>query len=351
MNKINIDNLNKMIDEGFITKRKHPTENLYIYNYSQKAQFDHVWNNETLQCRGLIMDENNNIIARPFSKFFNLEELEGQGKSMPIEDFEIFDKEDGSLGILYWVNDKPYLATRGSFESEQAIKGTEILQKKYGNIFDNHNFTYLFEIIFPQNRIVLDYGKMEDIILLAIIDTKTGQELEYSKVLELFNGVVPIVKRYDAISDYREFIKQPKVNKEGYVIRFKSGMRVKAKFEEYVRLHRLITGVTARRIWDLLKNKQSTQELLERVPEEFSDWVSRTISDLEASYEDLYHEANKTFQAVKDLPSRKEQAKQIFQLDKDLYSIVFKMLDNKPYDDIIWKMLRPEHEKPFKIEI
>ncbi len=52
---IDFDNLQKMIDERYISVQKHPTEELYIYNYTQKAQFDRVWNNETLNCRGLVL--------------------------------------------------------------------------------------------------------------------------------------------------------------------------------------------------------------------------------------------------------------------------------------------------------
>ncbi len=75
--------------------------------------------------------------------------------------FDVYEKMDGSLGILYWIDDKPFLATRGAFESEQAIKGTELLRKHQNLNKLNRNYTYLFEIIYPSNRIVVDYGAEE----------------------------------------------------------------------------------------------------------------------------------------------------------------------------------------------
>ena len=91
--------LQSMIDEQYIKVQKHPEEDLYIYNYTAKAQYERVWNEWTLQCRGLIMDADQKVVARPFPKFFNLGEIEGQ--VLPKESFEVYEKMDGSLGILY----------------------------------------------------------------------------------------------------------------------------------------------------------------------------------------------------------------------------------------------------------
>ena len=34
---MNFDNLKKMVDDKFISVQKHPTEDLYIYNYTNKG--------------------------------------------------------------------------------------------------------------------------------------------------------------------------------------------------------------------------------------------------------------------------------------------------------------------------
>lgn len=115
----NIDALEEMVSSGYVRMKKHPERPLYIYNYTAKAQFEYMWNEVTMLCRGLILDENYKIVARPFTKFFNYGEVANE--VIPSLPFEVYDKMDGSLGILYWWNDRPYIATRGSFMSEQAI--------------------------------------------------------------------------------------------------------------------------------------------------------------------------------------------------------------------------------------
>lgn len=339
--------LQKYIDDKYISVQKHPTEDLYIYNYTQKAQFDRVWTPETMNCRGLIMDGNDKVIARPFSKFFNLEEAIGQGEDLPLENFSVQEKYDGSLGILYWVNDQPFLATRGSFISDQSKEGTKILNDRYSFYFPklNRNFTYLFEIIYPENRIVVDYGGRRDLVLLAVIETETGieQPLDKNFLGFTFAGFV------DGVEDYHKLAERAEANKEGFVIRFANGKRYKVKFEEYVRLHRLITGVNARRIWDLLRNDQPLDELLERVPDEFFKWVKDTKEGLERDYQRWFDVAMRVYSEVMEIETRKDQALHLQKYDcKD---IVFRMLDGKEYSEIIWKRLKPAHETPFKMEI
>jgi hypothetical protein len=77
----------------------HPTLPLFIHNYSEKTQFDKRWDEVTMSCRGLILDNNGDVIARPWKKFFNYGE--GRLKIDDVMPVEVTDKMDGSLGILY----------------------------------------------------------------------------------------------------------------------------------------------------------------------------------------------------------------------------------------------------------
>ena len=62
-----------------------------------------------------------------WEKFFNLEERpETALPALPPGPFEVFEKVDGSLGILYHAGDGPALASRGSFTSDQALRGTRL---------------------------------------------------------------------------------------------------------------------------------------------------------------------------------------------------------------------------------
>lgn len=328
----------ELIEQKYISVEKHLTADLFIYNYTPKTQYDSMWNEHTETCRGLIKDGQGNIISRPFRKFFNY----SPDMVLPLEPFEVFEKLDGSLGILYWVDDMPYIATRGSFVSKQAKKATEILHTKYHHTWNNldRDKTYLFEIIYPENRIVVDYGGLEDLVLLAVIDTINGFDNE------LENVGFPIVKRYDGISDICKLQSLAEDNKEGFVIKFQNGFRVKVKFEEYVRLHRLITLCSNVTVWECLATGTGLDELLEKVPDEFFGWVQKTVGELELQYKEVISECCRVY---KEFDTRKETAL-YFQNQKYPY-ILFAMLDKKDIAPLVWKTIKPKWCQPFKVEV
>ena len=187
--------LTKLIEQRYINVQKHPTADLFIYNYTQNAQYEAFWNEYTLMCRGLILDAVGNIVARPFPKFFNWEEL--PSNQIPNEPFDVYEKMDGSLGILYWIDDEPFIATRGSFVSEQALWASEFLHQNFKKEYQklNKKHTYLFEIIYPENRIVVNYNNRQDLVLLAVIDNATGQDMALPTDLSF-----TIVKKYDGLT-------------------------------------------------------------------------------------------------------------------------------------------------------
>lgn len=328
----------KAIEEKLVSVQKHPNYDLYIYNYTPKVQYEKLWDEITLMCRGLILDSEMNVIAKPFVKFFNIEEhTENELPKLP---FDVYEKMDGSLGILYWIENNPFIATRGSFNSEQSIHACKVLYEKYSHTFNllDKNSTYLFEIIYPQNRIVVDYGDMDDLVLLTIIDNNTGIE-------RIENIGFPIVKKYNGINDLNELKKLEENNKEGFVIRFKNGFRIKMKFSEYVRLHRIITNVSNITIWEYLSQNKSFDELLEKVPDEFYQFVKQTKKEIEQNYKNVL---NQCLIDYKELNTRKETS--LYFKTKKHPHILFSMLDKKDYSKIIWKIIKPKYQKPFKSE-
>jgi len=394
--KYDLKILNDYIERGLIIKQVHPTLPLSIYNYSRTCQYGGQWDDITLNCRGLVLDNEGNVIAKPFPKFFNYEEHNVD--EIPKESFEVFEKMDGSLGIWFyyereltyteryklWFNgnyetgmeyceeivpnfDDPYfhptpktkggwyMATRGSFTSEQAIKGMEIAKKYNYDRICVPGFTYLFEIIYPENRIVVDYGKDERLVLLSIVNPE-GNEIPYEDI-EMDGW--DIVNRYDGVNDYTKLKEVISNDSEGYVIRFKGGMRMKIKGDEYVRLHRILTNFSTTDIWELLMNKGDMNEFLERVPDEFDKWVKNTISELKYAFFQISERAGKLHDGfrygkygdVYPEPTKKEFAEFVMKQQEILRPVMFAMWDKKPFDDIIWKLIRPKWSKPFKKDL
>ncbi len=340
--KYDLNLLNQYVDKGWVVKQDHPTLPLSIYTYSRGVQYEKLWDPITLNCRGLVLDTDGNIVAKAFPKFFNYEEL--TEASIPKQTFEVFEKMDGSLGICFYYNGEWHMATRGSFTSEQAIRGKEMLDK-YDISKLNTHYTYLFEIIYKENRIVVDYD-FEDLVLLAVIDTETGAEpgLDFVNTHDF-----KVVMRYKTWGeDWETLKKEISKDNEGYVIRFSGGMRMKIKGDEYVRLHRILTNFSTKDIWELLKNGEPLEPFLDRVPDEFDAWVKEVVKDLQTEFDTI---KNKIEIEFRELIDKKEFADKI--ADNPNRSLLFKRLDSysPQFDEMIWKLLKPKYEKPFRKDI
>lgn len=336
------ENLAKHIESRNISRR-YNEDGYSILTYTQQVQYTNAWDNETLTCRGLTLDPDDRVQARPFVKFFNLGQYQDQ--PLPEEPFDVYEKVDGSLIIASRLPDgQTLLTTKGSFDSPQAVAAREIWLARHSDIEIPPGQTWCFEFIAPWNRIVVDYGKKEALVLLGCLDNITGAEVNGH-----WRGET--VRTFDGISDFdviERLMATLPSDEEGYVLKFRSGLRVKAKGHEYVRLHKIVTGVTARTIWECLANDSGLGEILERVPDEFFDWVTKIVWELNLAHATIEAEAQKKFDEVKGLPTRKDQALAI--QDYEYKAIVFRLLDGRSTKEDIWKRLRPQAERPFKDE-
>jgi len=218
---MNINTLHKYYLDGYLIKQVHPTLPLTIWNYSQKTQFEGKWDEVTLHCRGLVVDNFGNVVARPFKKFFNMEE----GQHTSTKDFDVYEKMDGSLGIAFYYQDQWVFASRGSFTSEQSIEGAKMFKEQFQESHFIKDMTYIYEIIYPSNRIVVDYGGDWRLVLLGRIATKSGEE--YSVDFHREKGY-DVVREYKT-TDYTKLKELIGSNFEGFVIKFSNGDRMKIK--------------------------------------------------------------------------------------------------------------------------
>ena len=228
---------------------------LRVLNYTARATYSRTWNQATLLCRGLIVDADDRIVARPFPKFFG--PAEPDAPPVPEEaPMVVHEKLDGSLGIAYHHPAGGIrLATRGSLSSDQAVEGTRIWRERYGHVRFGEEVTPLLEIIYPDNRVVVDYGGMRDLVLLAVIDIRTGADLP----LACLDWPGPVAAGHEfgsfaALADH--VANSPESAREGYVVRFDTGsdrphVRFKFKFPEYVVAHRIVTGLSSLRVWEV----------------------------------------------------------------------------------------------------
>lgn len=341
--KYDLNLIESYITRGLLEVQSHPTYPLKIYNYSRECAFEKKWDEITLSMRGTILDAEGNLIAKGFDKFFNMEEL----TSIPNEPFEVFEKMDGSLGILFYYSGEWILCTRGSFTSEQAIKGMEIFKQKYDLKELGIMYTYLFEIIYPENRIVIDYNGEEKLTLLTIYNILSEREISYYGLQSHSKQIgCDLVTKYDGMKDYKTLKSLVENNHEGFVIKFESGLRMKIKGEDYVRLHKLMTNFSNVDIWEALKAGDDIGKLLENVPDEFDEWVRNTIVELQKQYKIIEQSAKEWF-VILNNPIKKDFALSVQKHANHIAPILYKMYDNKDYSGIIYRYIRPDYQKPF----
>lgn len=331
---INEKELREMMNAGYINMQMHPSAPLYIYNYSKMCRIDKMWNDTTEKCRGLIVDSEDNIVARPFPKFYNYEEYEDPS-IIPDLPFDIYEKLDGSLGILYWVDNTPYISTRGSFVSDQAIHATELLHNKLRYVWNklDKRKTYLFEIIYPGDLHVVTYKDVDNIFLLAVIDIETGKEEDINN----YKGLFSVTEHYEC-RDWREIRNLIKGdNREGFVVRFSNGFRIKLKYQEYMRLHFLKAGFTENRIFEYISNGETNyiDEVMNMLDEEHQMYYKGVIDGFYDMYNHIVNICNSEYRD--DFETQKDAA--LYFNTCTYPAVLFAMRSGRNIQPIIWKIV------------
>jgi RNA ligase len=332
------------IEAKHIRPNDHPTLPLRLYNYTEIAQYQKAWNDVTRACRGLIVHrETGEIVARPFPKFFN----HGESAHLPFSEDEpvtVTDKLDGSLGIIYPTGDGGLaVATRGSFTSEQAIHATHILRTKYEDWYPAEGSTVLVEIVYPQNRIVVDYGDTDDLLLLGAVHIETGITASPREVY--WPG--PKTDVFPHSSFAAALAEAPRKNSEGLVVHFRtSNVRVKIKQDDYVALHRIVTGWNERAVWGRLASGEPLNLLIDGLPDEFHRWATDVAEDLNRRHARLMAAARDYHQRIiQSMPSgwiRRDYA-QAAALYPEYRPALFQLLDGRDISAWAWKAVYPTY--------
>lgn len=163
-----------------------PYEGLSVISYSQSTELGNLWElyPSLRHFRGLIVDKEGEIVARPFKKTHKA------GVEIPLEQLaivpdKVFEKANGSMGICYYHNGNWKIATKFSFENDGYTKpATELLHSLNYTDALNPSLTYLFEIILPEDSHIVNYKGARKLVLLNAIDKETGEELVWDQVAD-----------------------------------------------------------------------------------------------------------------------------------------------------------------------
>ena len=346
--KITKSILKKYLQDGLLTVQSHPTLSLHIWNYTAKVQYENLWDDVTILCRGLITDYEGNIISRGFPKFWNLEE----NRHTPTDQFEIYNKSDGQYIGIFWYKGELVVNSRGSFTSPYAVEAKRLLIANYPQFVKNlsnrtdslQKLTYCFELV-GFEQIVVSYERPE-LILTGIFNIHGTDWFDELKDNWDLNYVV----KYNGL-DYTQIKKLNWHNHEGFVVKFSNGQRCKIKFEDYVRLHRQMTNLSTTAVWESLRDGKPVSSILNDVPDEFYDKIKDYennlklwFRDINSFYDYLFHKHETTTR--KDFANFVNECSKIYYINIESKVLFAKYDKNTELSDkLIWNMIKPKFEK------
>jgi RNA ligase len=345
-----LEEIEAEVREGYVKVQAHPTLPLNILNYTDKATYERRWNRVTENCRGLIVNTaTDEIVARGPRKFFNY----GEPSATPFRldtKVRLTRKEDGSLGIGWEYEGQYGIATRGSFTSEQAVHATTIMtgyEMDSITLADMGDYTRVYEIIYPENRIVLDYGERDELLPLGTVNRRTGL-IDWRPNHVLVDGQPAVMTLAEAIA-----LPIPD-DEEGYVLDILDEYlnvvdHLKLKGDRYKELHAAIFGLTEARVYEAWL-KDGATDLIEGLPDEVQPWALAVAQRLDGEWDLLMLKAHNAFETLPHGVPRKEQAQFIMANHKELSAPLFAMLDFNVEKAHAWvdKQIKPGHV-PFSV--
>lgn len=352
--KYDITKFEALVEQGLL--RKSEKGDLVLYGYTDKCTFERAWDEYTRIARGLILNKTTGeLVAKPFPKFFNLGEMsETHLSKLPTgSGYVVFEKVDGSLGVVYHYDGQWNIATRGSFYSDQAVRGQDILQK-YDLSKIPTTVTLLVEIIYPQNRIIIDYGSDEKLVLLGAYEVEYGLEVSPNGVFDFARLTgMERTKTYDyTIEQMIEMQKTLPKTQEGFVVRFYAGLtalRVKIKGNEYMKIAKILAHMSPLAFWESMVGGMVDKTYLAQIPEEFRPIYEPMVIELERQYTNLYLEISSEYIRLPVGGTSPEERKALglfLQSDTTLKhkAAMFPCLleDRKAVNKYIMKLIRPK---------
>ena len=362
----------KYVETRLVDVATHDDFPLEILTYGREAVHTNNWDPVIRKCRGIIYNTvNEEIVARPFEKFFNLgtANTPETDPSLWTVDLvrdlgtpEVWEKMDGFLATAYQYNGRWYVASKGSFHSTHAKWATAWYQANVPKDWPE-GYTPVFEGICSSLRIVVGYG-FEGLVLLALVNNETGEEAHRLSVLQYaqMNGViVPNIYDMGWQEASKKSLDEDVENFEGYVLVWRrpgqTPFRLKVKYVDYLRLHRMVSGVSAKAIYNCLAGNEYKGDLDEWTNEStpwFSKFVNKWVRALTLLHDDYMSQARAAYADAREanrikvgqLPyenmgaERKAYAQE-FARHPSIKGILFAMLDGKDSSAVAWKLVKP----------
>lgn len=274
--------------------------NISSFNFTKKAFYEKVWDEQTTKARGLYLDTvKGKVAARAYDKFFNINERPETKFDMLQYKLQFpvtaYVKENGFLGIVSYdeYNDDLFIASKSTTDGDFAQYLKDMLYSKVSaeNIISIKNFTkdnnvsFVFECVDMQHDPhIIEYPQSKLFLLDIVRNDMEFSKYDYAQVVNIANqfGLAHKEKAFE-IANWQEFfdwyyeVLEPDYEYngrkiEGFVIEDSVGYMIKLKLTYYNfwKFMRSIAHEAIRKGYI-----QKTSALTTPVANEFYAWVRK----------------------------------------------------------------------------
>lgn len=144
-------------NKNLVTRKETNVPGLFVLKYKRKVFYNDIWNNFLRECRGMIIDNDWNIVSLPFKKIHNFGIEKDAPKFDPEEAVFASRKVNGFMIAVTLYNNELLWSTTGSIDSEFIGFAKEIYnswtdQERISfkeKLFEN--LTFMFECVHPSD--------------------------------------------------------------------------------------------------------------------------------------------------------------------------------------------------------
>lgn len=303
--------------------------------------------------RGITFEKNSGeLVLLGLPKFFNYDQLVGDERYTQEEvkqlcqalDFQtnkvrLSEKLDGSMVIASFSEtlNEVQTGTTGSTESVQAKRAKQLLNSKtIDHLKENPHISLIFELIGPDNKIVIEYDK-EELVLLNAMDKRTLDFVEENLLEELKLNLgyrVPEVREY-TVEELQKFVNTD-TDYEGFVTKNKYNNLVKIKTKDYLEKHSSFSMVNT-------ENKFDEVILENYIKNNLDDILSLMDTNQKLRAQELISEFNKAKQEVLELQQKfdleDKQIRKEFFLDNSIDMNIKRIVVSHDIDKAVVKYI------------
>lgn len=196
--------------------------NISSFNFTNKAFYDKVWDEQTTKARGLYLDTfKGKVAARAYDKFFNINERPETKFDMLQHKFQFpvtaYVKENGYLGIVSYdeYNDDLFIASKSTTDSQfaewlkEAIYNqiTEENREKMKQYAKDNNVSFVFENVDMKNDPhIIEYPESKLFLLDIVYNQMDFAKYDYETMCDIAHqfGLTPKEKAFE-IANWQDF--------------------------------------------------------------------------------------------------------------------------------------------------